>query len=337
MRPVSRRKVWFESGGERCAAWHYPSPGGACVVMAGGAGVTKEPGTDVFAARFQAAGFGVLAFDYRRLGESEGEPRQVIRIGDQLADWVAAIKFAHGLPGVEPDRVALWSFSLSAGHLFEVARRQPVAAVIAQTPFAGGLAVIANAMRHESPGAILRFPFLAIADIVRAGFGGSPLLVPLAGPRGTIAMLTTPDAQDGDRALNPDNSYPDWNQAVAARSVMALGAYRPGRHARGVSCPMLVIVAEDDRSVLARPTLKAVSNAPAVTVLPVEGGHYAPFLDAHEAVVTAELEFLERHLGPRSHADPTLGHDTEAASDGQAAAPPGFHPSRGTESMSRRV
>jgi predicted alpha/beta hydrolase len=54
--------------------------------MAGGFGVTKEPASDRFAERVSEAGFGVLAFDYRRLGESDGEPRQVQRIRDQLAD-----------------------------------------------------------------------------------------------------------------------------------------------------------------------------------------------------------------------------------------------------------
>ena len=72
-----RQKAWFASGDEQCAAWHYPSANGACVVMAGGGGITKEPGTDRFAAAFNAAGFGVLAFDYSHFGESGGTPRQV--------------------------------------------------------------------------------------------------------------------------------------------------------------------------------------------------------------------------------------------------------------------
>src|ERR1700754_2930287 len=108
-----REKVWFGSGGADCAAWHYPGTNGACVVMAGGGGVNKEPGTDPFAKRFHDAGFSVLAFDYRRLGESGGLPRQFIRIKDQLADWQAAIAFASTLPGVDPARLAIWGFSLS--------------------------------------------------------------------------------------------------------------------------------------------------------------------------------------------------------------------------------
>lgn len=111
--PANREKVRFRSGGMECAAWHYPGTNGGCVVMAGGFGVTKEPATDLFAGRFHDAGFTVLAFDYRHLGESDGQPRQVVRVREQLADSRAAIRFAATLPGVDPTRVALWGFSSS--------------------------------------------------------------------------------------------------------------------------------------------------------------------------------------------------------------------------------
>jgi predicted alpha/beta hydrolase len=67
-----REKVHLRSGKTTCAAWHYPGTNGAYVIMAGGLAVTKEPGTDRFATRFHEAGFTVLAFDYRHLGESGG-------------------------------------------------------------------------------------------------------------------------------------------------------------------------------------------------------------------------------------------------------------------------
>src|SRR5687768_10887789 len=97
---VQRDKVRFRSGSDTCVAWHYPGRTDAIVVMAGGFAVPKEPATDRFAAAFQAAGFSVLAFDYRRIGESDGQPRQVVRIRDQLRDWEAALGFAAELPGI---------------------------------------------------------------------------------------------------------------------------------------------------------------------------------------------------------------------------------------------
>ena len=68
----ARQKVCFPSGGTECAAWFYPGTNGGCVIMTGGFAVTKEPGTDLFAGRFNDAGFAVLAFDYRCFGESGG-------------------------------------------------------------------------------------------------------------------------------------------------------------------------------------------------------------------------------------------------------------------------
>jgi pimeloyl-ACP methyl ester carboxylesterase len=293
---AQRSTVEFASGRGRCAAWFYPGTNGACVVMASGGAVSKEPGTDRFAARFQAAGFAVLAFDFRHFGESDGAPRQVIRIGRQLQDLSAAISFAATRPGVDPEKLIAWGFSLAGGHVLRAAARHQLAAAIVQTPFVDGPAAAPNALRHESVGVVLRFPFIALGDALGGLVGRAPRLVPLTGPRGSVAMLTTPDAQDGPRALDPDGRYADWQPAVAARSVLRLGWYRPGRAAAKVSCPLLVVVADDDRSVLAEPALRAAGKAADAEVVHVSGGHYAPFLAAHEHVVAAELGFLARRV-----------------------------------------
>ena len=201
---VEREKVWFASGGTECAAWHYPGTSGACVIMAGGFAVTKEPGTDLFAKRFHDAGFAVLAFDYRRLGESGGEPRLVQPMRDQIADWQAAIGFAAGLPGVDPARLAIWGFSASGGHIFRIAARNPqLAAAIAQTPNADGPAATRNAARYTTPLALARLTGTGVLDAVGGLAGRPPLLVPLVGEPGSVALLTTPDGRDGGRVLNP--------------------------------------------------------------------------------------------------------------------------------------
>lgn len=289
--------MWFVSGGSRCAAWHYPGSNGGCVVMAAGGAITKEPGTDRFAARFQDAGFSVLAFDYRRLGESGGEPRQVVRVGEQLADWRAAIAHAATLPGVDPARIAAWAFSLSAGHVLVLAARDVrLAAAIMQSPFVDGAAATRAEMRHQTPAAMLRFTGRGVLDAIRGVFGREPLLIPLAGAPGTVSMLTTPDGREGDRALNPGNRYPEWRQVIAARSALRMGFYRPGRNAARVRCPLLLVVCDDDQSVLAGPAIQVARKAPGAELVRLPGGHYAPFLAEHDRAVEAELAFLHRHL-----------------------------------------
>jgi uncharacterized protein len=296
-----RSKVRFPSGATECAAWLYPGTNGAAVVMAGGFAVTKEPGTDAFARRFHDAGFTVVAFDYRHLGESGGEPRQVARVREQLADWDAAIEYASTVPGVDPQRMAVWGFSVSGGHIFRVAARHPeLAAAIAQTPNADGPAATRNARRYQRPLAMLRFGGRAVADALGSLVGRAPRMVPLVGPPGTVALLTTPDSADTERALNPGNRYADWPQVVAARSALRITIYRPGRAAARVRCPLLVLVCDDDQSALAGPAIRAASRAPAGELVRLPGGHYAPFLGGHEAAVAAEVSFLRRHVSGRS-------------------------------------
>ena len=120
-------------------------------------------------------------------------------------------------------------------------------------------------------------------------------------------MLTTPDSLYGDRALNPDNGYPEWQQAIAARSALRIMLYRPGRSASWVRCPLLVLVCDQDQTALAGPAAGAAQRAPRAELVRLSGGHYAAFLDGHEQAVEAELSFLRRHLLDHVRADRPAG------------------------------
>ncbi|GGB41892.1 alpha/beta hydrolase [Flexivirga endophytica] len=293
----TRMSVEFSCAGTKLAAWHYPGSNGACVVMTGGLGVTKEPATDRFGQAFHAAGFSVLAFDHRGIGASDGMPRQVQTMRGQAADWEAAIGFAADLPEVDPARIAAWGFSTSAGHVVRLAgRRRGLAAVIAQSPNVDGPTATRNAARYQRPVAMLRMTGRGLVDVI-AGLVGRPArLIPLGGAPGEVAVLTTPDGVLADTALNPGGSHPDWLQAVAARSTFGVMAFRPGREAARITCPALFVVCDDDRSVLPGPGLRAAADAPSGELVRLRGGHYAPFLDEHDVAVRTEVEFLQRHL-----------------------------------------
>jgi fermentation-respiration switch protein FrsA (DUF1100 family) len=231
-----------------------------------------------------------------------------VRIGEQLADWQAAIGYARSLPGVDPTRLAIWGCSLSGGHVLSVAARDPdLAAAIAQTPNADGPATMRNGLRQTTPGALLRLSGRALFDAVGGLVGRDPLAVPLAGRPGTVAALTTPDALDGATALNPDGRYPDWRQEVAARSLARIGLYRPGRHAARIRCPLLVVACDHDRSALAGPAVRAAQAAPRGELIRLPGGHYEPFMGGHERAVEVQLSFLRGHLVDRSRTEHAPG------------------------------
>src|SRR5438309_63272 len=95
---MKRIDVTFASQGKRCAAWLYLPSGSApfpCVILAHGLGATRELRLDAYATRFVEAGLAALVFDYRHLGASEGEPRGLVEISGQLADWASAIAYAR--------------------------------------------------------------------------------------------------------------------------------------------------------------------------------------------------------------------------------------------------
>ena len=197
---------------------------------------------------------------------------------------------------MDPAKLAIWSFSASGGHVFHVAARNPrLAAAIAQTPNADGPAAARNAARFQKPLAMARLVGCGILDALGGLIGRPPRLVPLTAEPGTVALLTTPDALDGDWALNAQ-SYPDWRRDVAARSALRTGLYRPGRATPRVRCPLLVVVCDQDRSALAEPAARAARRAPRGELVRLPGGHYAPFLGAHERAVQAELSFLRQNL-----------------------------------------
>ena len=157
---LSRHDVVFDSQGIACHAWHYSAAKTRtvrkpCIVMANGLAGTRASGLEPFAERFMAAGFDVLVFDYRFFGDSDGEPRQLLTVRHQLADWRAAVAFARALPGVDAERIALWGVSMSGGHVVSLAAEDlRVAAISALVPMVDGRAALGHMLHLRAAWAI---------------------------------------------------------------------------------------------------------------------------------------------------------------------------------------
>jgi dienelactone hydrolase len=296
---TSRSDVSFVSGGRRCAGWLYLPAGSAgrvpCVVMAHGTTGTMDLGLAGYAQRFAAAGFAVLLFDYRHFGASEGRPRQLVKVGRQVADWRAAVRFARTLPRIDPDRIALWGTSLSAGHVVTVAARDAkIAAVVAQLPFMG------VDTRHASPrsGRVTRALFAAaIRDAIGGLIGRPPVMVPMVGEPGAVAVF--PGGEDYAVARTLAASAPRWRNEMAARSLFSLMRYRPGRLAGHLAVPLLVCVADGDTAASLRLAIRAAEQAPLGRLRRYPGGHFGAYLgDVFAQMVADQVAFLQRYLAP---------------------------------------
>ncbi|CAM4265658.1 alpha/beta fold hydrolase [Nocardia ninae] len=294
-----RSDIEFQSDGSTVRGWLYrpATASGAVpvVVMAHGLGAVKEMRLDAFAERFAAAGFAVVVFDYRHFGASDGEPRQLLSIRRQLADWSAAIDCAAALDGIDPARIALFGTSFSGGHVLRVAAQDKrVAAVVSQCPFTDGLA--------SAPTVGFR-PLLAIAaraglDLAAAALRRPPVTVPLTGEPGRTAFMNAPDAAPGYTGLVPPNfTHPN---AAAARLGLTLPLYRPGRSLRKIEVPVFLGVCLNDTVAPARRTLRyAAAAGPNVEVHEYSAGHFDIYVSPDfDKVVADETTFLVEHLRP---------------------------------------
>lgn len=294
-----RRTVDFRSGDSYCSAWLYlpdsvSDTRAPVVVMGHGLGATREMGLAPYAERFAAAGLAVLVFTYRHLGDSGGQPRQVLSMAEQLADWDAALAYATALPEVDASRVAVWGSSLGGGHAMAVAARHPeLRAAVAQCPFTDGIASARALGVRES---LTLFGFVA-RDVLAAARRKEPVCVPVAAPPGQPGLMTAPDALPGMLALLPENYQ--WVNRAAARSVLSLLHYRPGRAAKRIAAPALICISATDSVAPPGPTERYARQAPRGDVRLYAAGHFDFYLgDAYQQLVTDQTKFLVSHLQP---------------------------------------
>jgi uncharacterized protein len=308
-------QVEFQSGGVPCVATHLAGEGDAfagaagrrpCVVLGHGFGGTVDSGLIPFAERFAAAGLDALAFDYRHFGLSGGEPRQLLSIRRQHEDWAAAIAHARSLAGVDPERIVVWGSSYAGGHVVAVAMADGrVAAAISQVPAMDGVAAVANLARYAGAGQLFRLTLAGLRDLLASVRGGAPVSVPVVGAPGTLAVMSSDDAEPGMRAV----AGPSWRNEVAARIMLVAGSYRPGLKADELRCPMLVQVADRDSVTPVKAAQDAVWRATGRAELrtyPI--GHFDIYRgEPFERAVADQLHFLQRHLRQPASERPLAG------------------------------
>ncbi len=286
-----RDDVRIPCRGEQLAAYVYrpdPANGPApCVVMANGFSGTRDDGLPGYAEAFRDAGFVVVLFDYRHFGASTGGPRQLLDIRRQLEDYRAVIAWARSLDGVDPNRIVLWGWSFSGGHVLAVAASDPrISAVIAQSPNADS---IASLMLVE-PKNLVRMLGLGLLDQAGAWFSRPPRLVPATGNPGEFGALTAPEAMPGFQGIvGPDSK---WRNAFAARLALRLAFYRPGRKASRLHMPVLVCVCEKDATTPVAPAVRAAQRAPRGEIRHYPYGHFDIYHDPQ--VKADQVAFLQR-------------------------------------------
>jgi uncharacterized protein len=282
------------ASGDELEAWVYLPEGDGpypAVVMAHGIGGIKAGGLAPFAERFREEGFAAIAFDYRNFGGSGGQPREVLSVPRQRADYSTVIGWAVEQPYIDSHQIIAWGTSFAGMHVLELAVSDTrLAAAVAQAPLTDGLAA---AMMSPLKNGIHLFG-LALLDGIGSLFGRQPIYIPGHGRPGDLSIGATPDGPFGEKLMTPKGGTP-WHDRVAARSLLSFSWRRPVRRAAAVRVPFLLVVPEADSIAPVPPALEVARKAPGAELFRTAGGHYDVYEGGASFDDVIRVELLHRH------------------------------------------
>jgi fermentation-respiration switch protein FrsA (DUF1100 family) len=257
----------------------------------------KEQFLDSFSERFQAAGFAALVYDNRNFGASDGLPRFEVDGFKQIEDYHDAITYALTLPGVDPDRIAIWGSSYSGGNVIQVgAVDRRVKAVIAQVPFVAG----------SSIPALLELMPLILADRARISNGeAGEIITVVAGSIDEAVAGTSSSVLPAADAYNffvksNTGTTARWENKITLQSLFKLMKNEPIAYIHRISpTPLFMAIAEDDTAVYVPTQMEAFEKArePKELLFLPKTGHFEPYSSpVFEVNIAAQIEFLRVHL-----------------------------------------
>ena len=298
-----RQEVAFDAEGATLRGWFYqpdgaPAPVPAVVVAHGFSGV-KEQHLDRYAEVFAGAGLGVLVFDHRNFGASDGAPRQEIDPVAQVRDYRHAVTFARTLAAVDRDRVGVWGTSYSGGHALVVAAvDRRVTCVVAQVPsISGHLNALRRTRPELVPAVLARFD----ADREARYRGEPPAMVPVVA-EDPSAPCALPGRDAWRFFAGSATVAPAWRNEVTLRSLEMAREWEPGAYAERISpTPLLMIVATHDTLTPTDLALAAYERAlPPKRLILLRGGHFVAYGERFAEASAAARDWFAEHLGPEA-------------------------------------
>jgi fermentation-respiration switch protein FrsA (DUF1100 family) len=182
------------SDGLELAGWYIPSQNGAAVIAFPGRQGPQRP------ARMLARhGYGVLLFDRRGEGESEGDPNTLGWSGDR--DLEAAVAFLRGRADVDPERIGGLGLSVGGEMLLQAAAEsEGLRAVVSEGAGTRSIREHVHTSGLEKWLLLPQWSVMTAATTVFANHAPPPDLTDLVGriaPRPVI-FIYTPNGQGGE-------------------------------------------------------------------------------------------------------------------------------------------
>jgi len=264
------------------------------IVMAHGISANKTMGLQQFAEFFVKMGYAAVIFDYRRWGASDGEPRQVFKVADQLEDYRTVIKYCRQQPAFDPNRIVVWGTSFAGGHAVSLASERDlnVFAAIGQCPYLGVTQPLSLNIT------VLKTAALAIVDKIKLAIGLAPVLINATSEPHTVGVMNALDSKPGMGAIVVNVPGAQYPNTINASCIFELQACSPKDKAKTIECPTLVIHCETDTLCLTPGADATAAASPHVQLARLNCGHFdiypgAPF---YEEDLKLQKAFLEKYV-----------------------------------------
>ena len=298
-----RRNVSFTSQGAQCVGWLYlPDDLAAgekapAVVMANAITATKEMVLPAYAEQFAAAGFAALAFDFRFLGESGGEPRGQLFASEQIEDLRNAISWLSLQPEVDANRIGAWGASFGGAHvLYLAAFDKRIKAAVSAIPSMRTIDTMVHFIGRQGLGQIQGFLGW---DRTNRYQTGAVTYMKTVSDGTENAMLPNPEANEFYNR-QARTIAPNWNSQVTVELLEKLLEYDPAYAIEFISpTPLLMIVGEHDMSQPANLSLAAYARAGEPKKIVMMASGHTEMLEKTELVEQSANEaiaWFKQHL-----------------------------------------
>jgi uncharacterized protein len=298
-----RRDIEFKSDGETVRGWLYTPDEGEgpfpTVILAGGWCYVKEIVQPHYAEMYAEAGIASVVFDYRNLGESDGDRRQHLNPFDQIDDYKAAIDFAETLDEVDSDRIGVWGISYSGGHVLIVGATDPrVKCIASQIPVIDGYTTMR--LMHGTFG-FRDLKRLVLDDRRNRAATGEDGYLPHTVIADEVSTWPVPEATGIFKELKAAGAPNYQNSSTIESAELLMSYYVEPFLPRILDTPTLVVVAEGDDYTMWEQEIGAYNQIPTdkkKLVVIADSTHMSLYNDESllDTAARAATEWFTEHL-----------------------------------------
>ncbi|UOZ07014.1 alpha/beta hydrolase [Amycolatopsis sp. WQ 127309] len=244
---------------------------------------------------FTAAGLGVLGYDHRNFGHSDGEPRLDVDPWLQAQDLRHVLTALEGRDDVDGGRIGLWGMSIGAVNCLHAAAFDwRVGAVVAIAPPVSGLALRSSLYTGDARVDLLR---RLHDDRLARAKGEAAARIPLAAPGGSAEIAGFRDDRVLATVTHLAEIVPGYRNEITLSSLDKVIATEVAAHAPRITAPTMLALTDADELCLLDDARAMFDALPGVKEKHEYPGTHHDALTTHLPAIGAQaVEFLGKHL-----------------------------------------